>query len=142
MKAIITIGISASGKTTWATEFVENNRGWMIISRDDIRAELMGGKLIWAKWNWRYEDEVTKVQRRRFLEARNNGFNIIVADTNLTRIEALESYLRNLGFEIERKEFPISLEEAIERDSKRELSVSEKVIRMQYEKWLLYLESK
>lgn len=46
------------------------------------------------------------------------------------------------GYNFEIKEFPISLEEAIERDSKRENSVGEDAIRKQYKLWLEYLESK
>jgi len=134
MKAIITIGVSASGKTTWAKQFAAENKDWVIVCRDDIRAELMGGKLIWENWDWKREKEVTVIQRARYLEAKIAGKNIIVADTNLSKVESLESYLANLGFEVQRKEFPIALSEAIRRDSLRNPSVSAKVIEMQFQK--------
>lgn len=142
MKAIITIGVSASGKTTWAKQFASENKDWVIVCRDDIRTELMGGKLIWGNWDWKREKEVTVIQRARYLEAKIAGKNIIVADTNLSKVESLESYLANLGFEVQRKEFPIALSEAIRRDSLRNPSVSAKVIEMQFQKWMEYKDSK
>lgn len=142
MKAIITIGVSASGKTTWAKQFVSENMDWVIVCRDDIRTELMGGVLAWEKWDWKREKEVTRIQQARFLEAKIAKKNLIVADTNLTKVESLESYLTNLGFEVQRKEFPVSLAEAIRRDSLRQASVSAKVIEMQFQKWMEYKDSK
>lgn len=56
--------------------------------------------------------------------------------------EFWKKFAEKHGYEFEVKEFPISLEEAIERDSKRKNSVGEDVIRKQYKQWLEYLESK
>ena len=42
MKAILTIGVSASGKTTWAEQFVKENEWWVNINRDDIRFTILG----------------------------------------------------------------------------------------------------
>lgn len=69
---------------------------------------------------------------------------IIVSDTNLKPIdrEFWKQFAKNNGYDFEIKEFPISLEEAIERDSKRKNSVGEEVVRNQYKLWLEYLESK
>jgi len=148
MKAILTIGVSASGKTTWANSFVKENPDWVIICRDDIRTTLMGGKLDWSKWNWKREDEVTKIQEQMILDAKKNKKNVIIADTNLPVVkngkiafsngDKLANKLGLFGFEVSWKEFDISLDEAIKRDQNRAASVGEAVIRSQYEKWLAY----
>lgn len=39
---IICVGISGSGKSTWTTEYVKNNPGYLRINRDDIRKTLVG----------------------------------------------------------------------------------------------------
>ena len=52
MKAIVTVGVSASGKTTFAESFLQegdNRTSWVNINRDDIRWELLGVK-DWGKW--------------------------------------------------------------------------------------------
>lgn len=37
MKILVLQGVPASGKFTWAKEFVSSRLGWVIISRDSIR---------------------------------------------------------------------------------------------------------
>lgn len=148
MQAIMCIGVSASGKTTWAKDFVSKNPNWVIICRDDIRTALMGGKLDWSKWNWKREDEVTKAQENMILEAKKNKQSVIIADTNLPVVkngkvafsngDKLANKLALFGFKVSWKEFDISLDEAIERDKNRPSAVGESVIRNQYEKWLAY----
>jgi len=41
-KLIILMGISGSGKSTWAREYVKNNPGTKVINQDAIRRELTG----------------------------------------------------------------------------------------------------
>ena len=36
-KVLILIGIPGSGKSTWSTEFVKENKDWVRINRDDFR---------------------------------------------------------------------------------------------------------
>lgn len=148
MEAILTIGVSASGKSTWARDFVSKNPGWVIVCRDDVRTEMLGGKLDWSRWNWRREDEVTRTCERLILEAKKNRLNLIIADTNLPSVKngvvnnhlrvKLVNKLEMLGYNVTLKEFDISLDEAIKRDYNRDCSVGESVIRQQYEKWLAY----
>ena len=148
MQAIFTIGVSASGKTTWAKSLVESNPDWVIICRDDIRTMLMGGKLDWSKWDWRREDEVSRIQWNWILDAKAHCLNVIIADTNLPSVkngkvvfshaEKLAEKMQRFGFQISWKEFDVTLEEAIERDKKREGSVGEDVIRRQYKSWMAY----
>ena len=39
-QAILCIGISASGKSTWSEQLVIDNPDWVNINRDDVRFEL------------------------------------------------------------------------------------------------------
>lgn len=34
---VVLQGVPASGKTSWAKEFVKNKKDWVIVSRDSIR---------------------------------------------------------------------------------------------------------
>ena len=40
LKVIISVGVSASGKSTWATNFVSSNPNYVKIGRDDFRYSL------------------------------------------------------------------------------------------------------
>lgn len=89
----ITIGISGSGKSTWATEFISKNDNWVRLNRDDARRQLLG-KLTpdyyTSKRVHKTEKHVTNIlddQIRYFLNA---GVNVIVDNTHLS-----EKYLRH-----------------------------------------------
>lgn len=147
-KLIITVGISASGKTTWAEaqkyEYSGNNN--LNINRDDIRFKIVQPGADWStyKFSKKNEKRVSEIELMIAEKGLKFESNIIISNTNLnpkTR-EFWKKFAEKRGYEFEIKEFPISLEEAIERDSKRENSVGEDVIRKQYKQWLEYLESK
>lgn len=123
-KVILTRGLPASGKTTWARQYIADNSGWVRINKDELRLELLDGK-------WSRSAEATIIipaRNQRILDALAAGKSVIVDDTNLaprheTEIRDLVS--RRSGslvnpVQIDVKDFEISVEEAIERDSKRE----------------------
>jgi len=134
MRAIITIGISASGKSTWAREFVANNDNWTIVCRDDERTKLAGGQLDWKKWNWKREGEVTNAHCAALDAAAKQGLNLIVADTNLNAkfLGELVTRLHSLGYDVTYRIFEVDEEEAIRRDTSRgSLAVGADVIKKQ-----------
>ena len=147
MKAIITVGISASGKSTFAAEFVAIEPTRRIeINRDNIRRELVekdGGTFTWAKWNWKREKEVTEIVAGLISYSAFHKFDAIISDTNLNagRRKSMIDDLKQLGYEVEIKEFPITLEEAWKRDAARKNGVGHSVIASQYEQWLEYLKN-
>lgn len=52
-QAILTVGISSSGKTTWAEKFVFENPSWVNINRDDVRFTLFtNGVRDWGKYKF------------------------------------------------------------------------------------------
>lgn len=143
MKAIITIGVSASGKTTWANEFVKENPEYFIMCRDDLRKKYYekthsNEKFSWKVWNMKWEKKITAMFWDLIGRCCENQKNIIIADTNLNkdRLGNLKSSLEELGYsDIKIKEFPISFEEACKRDSLRENGVGFQVIAKQFEQW-------
>lgn len=139
MKAYVTVGVSASGKTTWA----KTQTKFQTISRDDIRAKLQdreGRSVDWSKWSFRREDEVSKIQEDQIKTAAHNKIDIIIADTNLsarTRDHVI-NLLSRVGYDVEIKEFDVDLTVAWKRDAGREGGVGHQVIYEQYQKWLEY----
>lgn len=149
--AIITVGISCSGKTTWAEEFSRDS-GYTIVCRDYFRRMIQFDEGIpigksgvnWKKWNWKKEHDVTlSVWDLINAISKFKNPNLIVADTNLN-----SNYRNNLIEELEKldyvvgiKEFPITIEEAWERDAARENGVGHSVIAKQFSQWNEYLKS-
>ena len=143
MRAIITIGISASGKSTFAAEWIRMQSNRIEINRDSIRKELVekDGKVwSWKNWSWKREDEVTDIVVGLISYAKSNGKNIIVSDTNLSEKTrtGLVSRLQAHGYDVEIKEFPIDIETAWKRDAARLNGVGHSVIAKQYEEWIAY----
>lgn len=146
MKAIVTVGVSASGKTAFAESFLQdgdNSTSWVNINRDDIRWKLLGVK-DWSKWNWKREKEVASIQRASLAKAASEGKNVIVSDTNLHpkfRNDLLE-YLHSLEYAtITQKVFTVSFEEACKRDTARHNGVGYSVIAKQMEQMNKYMEA-
>ena len=141
MKAIITVGVSASGKTTWAKKFVEENPEYIIVCRDDLRKEYyekthQNQTFSWKVWNMKWEKKITAMVWDSIGRHAEAGNDIIIADTNLNkdRLKNLKSSLEELGYsDIEIKEFPISFEEACKKDALRENGVGFQVIAKQFE---------
>ena len=144
-KAIITIGISASGKSTYAHQWVlESPNTRQEINRDSIRkflTEKDGREWKWKTWSWKREDEVTKEVNKQIHQAAKNSQDIILSDLNLneSKRKALVAQLKSLNYEVEFKEFPVAIEVAWERDAARENGVGHSVIATQYENWLKHI---
>lgn len=144
MKVIITVGISASGKTTWAKEYALKNKA-VITNRDDLRFSLTGATN-WSEYKFdkRIESLITEIQDNVILSCVDNGRDVIVADTNLnakTRIR-ITDLCANMGVVVEIKTFPITLEEAWKRDALRNNGVGKDVIYKQWKQWLEFIGRK
>lgn len=154
MKCIITVGISGSGKSTWAelNAKIRNELSptpCVVINRDSTRWKL-SGKQGWNgpnayKFHSAVEDEVTELNAAVMINAAHDKKDIIIADTNLnpkTR-NKLIAQCEALGYEVEIKEFPISFQEACKRDATRGIySVGEAVLMKQWESWVTYWQDK
>jgi len=130
-RLILTKGLPASGKTTWANKTVSESNGTIInINKDDLRAML-------------HADKSTKYREQFVLMAQENltklafqqGHDVIWSDTNLNPIH--EKRANALSDCVEIVDFThVPLKECIARDKNRAKSVGEKAIRDQYNKWL------
>ncbi len=133
-KVILTKGLPASGKTTWALKMLEENKGqYKRINKDDLRAMLDGGR-----WSPDNEKFVLKVRDMLILEALENGKHVIIDDTNLhiKHEERIKQLVKGKAL-IEIKDFTdVSVDECIKRDLKRQASVGEKVICGMYKQFL------
>lgn len=130
-KLIICRGLPASGKSTWAKQWVlEDPEHRVRINQDDIR--LMLGKY----WVPSREKLVQEIQFDAIVEALCREFDVVIDNTNLNK-KVLDQFNRLIktfeDYEIEYKDFfdtPLSV--CIERDKNRDLQVTEKVIRSFY----------
>jgi predicted kinase len=139
MQAIITVGVSASGKTTWAMK----QSDYVTISRDDIRFNYIIDEADWSKYIFSKANEqaVTEVFYELVELYAGLGKDIIIADTNLNSKyrNILVDKLIEFGYNTYIIDFPVGLSEAILRDSNRSNPVGEKVIIRQYKQWEAYL---
>jgi predicted kinase len=144
VKAILTVGISCSGKTNLANEMVV--KGYRDINRDWIRFNVVQPGQDWRnyKFNRANETEVTRVQNLMIMESYANEENIIISDTNLNagRRTQLVKHLEDLGYEVELFMMPIGLEEAWKRDSYRLNGVGHDIIYRQWQQWNDVIERK
>jgi len=136
-KLLILKGIPASGKSTFARQWVEEDpKTRVIVNRDSIRRGLG------VYWVPSREKLVDSIEQHSVWESLEMGYDVCLDATNLN-----PKYL-NIWYEVSDllnipiiyKEFNISLEEAIERDKNREFPVGEEVITNFYNKYIKIVE--
>lgn len=128
---IILKGPPGSGKTTWAMEHMAKNPEYLLVSRDAIRESLVPNhRATWYQRNdrKRLENLVTSVVVRIMFHVWENGFDVILDETNPdVNVYSQFAALSNKSYIIQEMTTPI--EECIRRDSLREYPVGEEVIR-------------
>jgi len=142
-KIILTRGLPASGKSTWAVEYVKNSNGKAKRVNKDLLREMVDSG-IWSKAN----EQVILAAR----DALVNTFlgmhveTIIVDDTNFE--EKHFNAMKNIADQfktyadsditVEYKDFlDVSLDTCLERDSLRAKPVGEKVIKSMHQRYIL-----
>lgn len=135
-KLIILQGAPATGKSTWArqwVESVENCKSWIIINRDSIRESL--GRY----WVPSREPLVDVIEMDMAHAAAELDYNIVVDATNYNpkTLSRWKSFAKEFEMEIELRQFRAPLQECIKRDSLRERPVGEDVIKHFFEKYNL-----
>jgi predicted kinase len=142
MKAIVTVGISGSGKTTWAEAFCRK-QGYINVNRDNFRFTLFGSTS-WNDYKFTGDREGLVSEQCNSLidECAERGRNIVISDTNLSAKyrDPLVSRLKRKGYEVELKDFSITWEQACERDSRRTNGVGKSVLYRQWQQWLSYAQ--
>lgn len=137
-KLIVCQGVPASGKSTWAREFVTGKTDWVIVNRDSIR----DGRGDY--WIPEQENYISEVEEFQIKSALNNNLNVIIDATNLNpkTIEKWEKIAQEHSATLEYKLFEIPYKEALERDSKRAKPVGKKVIDRFYRMYCPHLMHK
>lgn len=102
MELILTRGIPASGKTTWAREWVKGGKR-LLVSRDDLR------NMFGEYWVPARESLITNIEEYIVATALESGYDVVVHDCNI-------------------RQFEIDIHTAIVRDENREQSVGAEVI--------------
>ena len=141
---LILIGISGSGKSTMAKQFVRNNPTYLRLNRDDLRRSLLSVPL-GEFWTWdekpkyRIERLVTAMLETALKTALDSGWNVMLDNTHL-RQKTINELLKIAESQASAKQpvevsfqlIDVPVETAIERDRQRSDSVGERVIREQY----------
>lgn len=127
--AIITRGLPASGKSTYAKNLLKKEQGrWKRINRDDLRA--MFDESTYSKDN---EDFIRLAQDNLIVAALNDGYDVIIDNTHLVpnTLKKLHNLLSSVGdVKVIEKAFNVSITECIQRNAQREgrARVPDKVI--------------
>lgn len=139
---IVLIGISGSGKSTYAKEFIQKNPSYLRLSRDDLRRSLLPVPLndYW-KWDNKRKDPiervVTQLEKTALTAALDGGWNVLLDNTHL-RERTLNDILKqveNRTVLVTFRPFDVPLDEAIRRDAARPDVVGEAVIREQFSRY-------
>lgn len=130
-KVYLMVGIPACGKSTFAKELMAKEPGrWKRINFDELRSSIDNG--IYSPEN---EKIIIKTRDLLIQEALKNQFNVIVDNTHIKdkgrHFTHICSLVESLGINAQVIEKPIycEVDEALERDAKRQAPVGEKVIR-------------
>lgn len=133
-KLILLKGLPASGKSTWAKEYMQTHPHTKRVNKDDLRAMIDD-----SVWNGDNEKFILQVRDNIVIEALKKGFDVIVDDTNLSpkherRLKAITP--NNTEFLINDSFLDVSLADCILRDKGREKPVGEKVIKNMHRQFL------
>jgi predicted kinase len=131
----ITVGLQASGKTSWSKELVKSSNGRIVnICKDDLREMLHNSEHSKGR-----ESFVISIQEAIIDNSLNSGKDCVISDTNLNpaHIDRIKNKFGDRAeIVIEDCFLQVSLEECIARDKNRTKSVGEKVIRDTYNRWI------
>lgn len=134
-KLVLTIGISGSGKSTWAHE-MSKEKGWVVVSRDKIRELLFGytednvSEYYEAADFREREHKVSEFLFRNVKHLLDSGNTVIVDATHLKEKYLLQYAV--LSYPIWHKVFDVDVDVAIQRDVNRRRKMGEDVIRKQW----------
>lgn len=133
---ILTRGIPASGKTTWARAWVaENPTGRARVNRDDLRQNLYGQP---APLPYELEQVITVAQHGAVRRLLGGKIDVVVDDTNL-HMKYVREYAKiaaEAGATIRLEDFDTSFEECVHRDARRTSGhVGLDVIHRMHQRW-------
>ena len=133
---VITVGLPASGKTTWVDQWIIHHADYINVNRDDIRLS-MQGRSRYKKFTKQREKIVTEIAHASVVSAIAAGKSVIISDTNLNpgRNKVWKEFAEDRGIHYREELFTdIYLGECLDRDARREFPVGQRVITGMFEK--------
>lgn len=120
IKVEMLVGIPGSGKSTYAKQVVAKDpSNWVRVNNDDLRAMMNG-----SVWSADYEKIVTDARNYLIRDALKRGKNVIIDNLNLNRrhFDDVCKIAKSVNTDVQvyEKAFFIELDEALERNAKRE----------------------
>ena len=133
-KVIMLKGLPASGKSTWAKEYIEKHPGTKRINKDLMRE--MFDFEVWSHENEKMVLQIRDTLIKQFLK---EGYDVIIDDTNFShrhenRIRAILP--KNVTFEVNDSFLEVPLEECLKRNKGRVHEVPDDVIQGMYDTYL------
>ena len=125
-------GVPASGKTTAAMEWIQEQEGRVRVNRDDIRFSMFG------KY-WGVDEQAVNVMEQAALTAAmRRGLEIVSDNTNLNakNVRGLIALAQKWGYGVQFRDFEVSLAVAMLRDRKREKRVGDEVIQSFFDRYM------
>ena len=141
LEVIATVGIPASGKSTWSKEQVNDKPdrpNYARVNRDDFRLMLKNAQMCDPK----IENIISTLSFQAIDALLAKGVNVIVDNTHLKPeyLEALAEHVKyKANFRVQL--FDTSLEKAIEYDKLRDKKVGEQVIRKMWKDYRSLVDS-
>ena len=133
-------GISASGKNFFAEQFLAKNKHWKMLNRDSIREMLSAGNKIWSQGQ-KIEQLVTDAQSFMCESLVQQGFNVLISDTNLSK-RTLDFWSNkatelSVKFEVDDQFLTAPPLVCVARDAQRKNSVGADVIMQQFNNYIV-----
>ena len=129
---ILTVGIQASGKSTWSKEQLQRYPGkYKRINKDDLRAMLDNGV-----FDFKHEKFILNVRNAIVERALCRGYDVIIDDTNFSdkHWNSMCEIVKRIGnVRVMEKFFDCPIEEAVRRNALRPNPVPEGIIRKLFE---------
>jgi predicted kinase len=134
------VGVSGSGKTTWATEFIKKNSKWVRVNRDDIRRNILG-KLdqdyYLTNKSSSFEKHINVLQDEQIRYWLHQGMNVILDNTNL-RPQYIDHFHSEFGHlaEISYEIFDIGIDECKNNVIGRDGNINTDYINSQHKQFM------
>lgn len=138
LKVTITIGLPASGKSTWSKDQIRKNSNTIRVNRDDFRFMLKDSQVCENK----IEGFITELCDDLIMRSLSKKLNVIVDNTHLkakyiNQIIHLVSDFADVDYML----FDVPLATCLERDNNREKKVGEAVLKRMNKDFLILKDS-
>lgn len=151
-QAILTVGPSSCGKSSWAHQFLEGKKrvpeggSWRHLERDEIRFKMYtGGLRDWTKYNFKNEKSVSEQYDHLLDSFMRNEENLLLCDTwlNPKYRNAMVAKLMKAGYLVEFKDdWEFTWDDLVKRNNQRLGGVGVEILWDQYQRWLDYKQVK